>query len=167
MSHRFRRAGVVSLIVACAAVIGPVAAAQASNATILATVKNDLPKITRSQAKILDGLATYQKTHSASAVVKAIHSQNRDLTALRTKVFGQSPSSAGGAKGRADIITGLKLIVASNNLLAQELQKAAAGEPISKSQLQAAVAADKKGNIDLNAGAKLLSTRNTAPNFTG
>jgi hypothetical protein len=95
----------VPALIACAAVTGPVAAAQASDASIRAIVKSDIPKITRSQAKILDGLATYEKSHSATAVIKAIKAQNRDLAALEKKLASQTPTTANGY-----LVAGSKLL---------------------------------------------------------
>ncbi len=132
---------------------GPVAAAQASDAQIRGTVKADVPKIIKSQAKILDGLATYEKTHSAKPLISASEKQNRVLKALETKLSRESSSTAAGAKGKADIIKGLKLIVGSNTILIKHLQS---GQPLSASQQKAAVSAAKKGNSDLNAGGRLL-----------
>jgi hypothetical protein len=151
-----RRVSVMSLITGCAVVLGPVAGAQATDATLRATIKNDVPKITRSQAKILDGLATLQKSGSAKAIVKAINAQDRNLTALKNRVAGQSSSTSAGSKGKSDVTKGLALIVKSNTTLAGDLSKASSGKPVSKTQVKAATAEVKKGNVEINAGAKLL-----------
>lgn len=156
MSRRFRHTPAVAPLLAAVAMLGPVAAAQANDASLRAALKTDAPKINHSQAKILDGLATYQKTNSPSALIKAIHAQNIDLKSLQVKVSGDSPSSATGAKAKADIVKGLRLIIGSNNTLAKALQRSATGKPVSKSKLEAALSADRKGNADLNTGAKLL-----------
>lgn len=157
MSHRAGRISVLLSVAACAAAVGPVAAADASDATIRATVATAAPKIDRTQAKILDGLASYQSTHSASALVKAIKAQDKTLKVLRTKLRPQVASTANGTKGKADIVKGLGLIVKSNNMLAKELTQSASGKAVSTSQLKAVNKLAKKGNADLNTGGKLLN----------
>ena len=114
------------------------------------------PKIEKSQAKIIDGLSTYQKTHNPTALIKAIKGQSKTLKALETKLSSQPASSANGSKGKADIVKGLRLIIGSNNTLAKELAQSAHHAPVSKAKVNAATAADTKGNRDLNAGSKLL-----------
>jgi hypothetical protein len=156
VSHRSRRICSVASAVACVTAIGPVAAAQASDATIRSTVKSAVPKIEKSQAKLIDGLSTYQKTHNPTALIKAIKGQSKTLTALETKLSSQPASSANGTKGKSDIVKGLRLIIGSNTSLAKELQQSAHHAPVSKAKVNAATAADTRGNRDLNAGSKLL-----------
>lgn len=156
MSRRLTRASLVSSLVACAAVGGPVAAAQASDHSLRTTVKRAVPAIGRSQSKILSGLATLDRTHKVSPLIRAINTQDRTLMALERKLTAEAPSSARGAKGKSDIITGLKLIVGSNEMMAKDLKKASKKQAVSRAQLRAATRAAKKGNADLNAGAKLL-----------
>lgn len=150
-----RRAAVASLIAGGIAT-APVAVAQASDSSLRTTVKNDVPRITASQAKILTGLSKFEKTHSATALIKAIKAQDRNLTALKHRLSGESASSTAGGHGKADIVRGLTLIVGSNTTLAKDVAKAASHKSVSKAQVAAASAADKKGNRDLVAGAKLL-----------
>jgi hypothetical protein len=156
VSRRSRRIGSVASAVACAAAIGPVAAAQASDASIRSTIKTAVPKLEKAQAKVINALAAYQRTHSPTALIKAIGTQNKALGSLETKLSGESSSSARGAQGKTDIVTGLRLIIGSNHTLAKELQKSAEHAPVSKAKVKAATAADVKGNRDLNAGSKLL-----------
>jgi hypothetical protein len=137
--------------------VGPVAAADASDATIRATVADAGPKIDRSQAKIIDGLASYQSTHSAAALIKAVKAQDRTLTALQNRLRPQAASTAHGTKGKADIVKGLALIVKSNKTLVKDLTRSPSGEAVSTAQLKAVTKLAKKGNDDLNAGGKLLS----------
>lgn len=156
MSRRFRHTAGTAALLTCAAVAGPVAAAHASDATIRSTIKTAVPKIEKSQAQLINGLAAYQKTHNPTALIKAINAQTKTLKALETKLTAQSTSSTAGTKGKSDIVKGLRLIVGSNTTLAKELQLSAHHAPVSKAKLKAATAADEKGNRDLNAGSKLL-----------
>lgn len=156
MYRTCRRAAASSLLAGGVALVGPIAVAQATDATLRATVKSDIPRITRSQAKILNGEASLQQSNSPKALIKAISAQDRNLKALRAELSREAPSSATGAKAKRDMVAGLKLIVGSNTTLSKDLVKNAKGEKVSKAQLKAAVARDIKGSRDLNTGAKLL-----------
>ena len=155
MFGRLARVVVSAAAVGCAA-LGSAAAAQASDDSIRAILSSDTPKIVHSQARILDGLAAYERTHSVAALIKAITSQDRVLKGLETTLSGQSASTANGLQGRNEIIRGLRLIIGSNRTLTRELRRGAAHKPVSRSKLRAALRADAKGNVDVNAGDKLL-----------
>ncbi len=101
-------------------------------------------------------MANYKQTHSLTTLIRAINTQNRTLSTLRSKVAGEAASSTAGARGKSDVVTGLKLIVASNGILVAQLKDKAVGRPVSRSQLKRSVAAAIKGNKDLAAGGKLL-----------
>lgn len=155
MSSRARRAA-LPLLAGCCAAFGPAGAAQASDATLKATVKSDVPKLLRSQAKIIDGLAALAKTSSVKPLVKAIRAQDRDLTSLRRRLAAESASSTTGTRAKADITKGLALIVTANSTLSKDLAKASSGKAVSKAQVKAAAAAVKRGNVDVATGVKLL-----------
>jgi hypothetical protein len=101
-------------------------------------------------------VAKAKQTHSLAPLIKAINAQDRTLTGLELKVGGEAPSSTVGRKAKSDLVTGLRLIVASNATFIAQLQDQAAGRPVSKSQLQRAALAAIKGNKDLAAAGKLL-----------
>jgi hypothetical protein len=157
MSRRMRHSAGTATVLACAAVAGPVAAASASDASIRSAIKSSVPKIQKSQAKLINSFTAYEKTHNPAAPLTALKGQNKTLTALEIKLSGQSASSTNGTRGKNDIVKGLRLIVGSNNTLATELQKSANHTPVSKAKIKAATAADTKGNKDLVAGTKLLN----------
>jgi len=156
MSRIARRATVLPALAGSMATLGPVAAAQASNASLRTTVKSDVPRILHSQARILDGLAVLAKTKSVKPLLHAIRAQDRNLSALKVKLSGQSASSATGMKGKHDIIRGLTLVTHANSTLVRDLAKAASGRAVSKAQVKAASTATKRGNVDINLGGKLL-----------
>jgi hypothetical protein len=153
MSHRFRRSWAVAPLVACAAVLGPVTAAQASDASLRTTIKAAAPKIDRSQAKILDGIAHLDQTKSATALIKAVKAQDKDLASLQSKLNGESASSAAGTKGKSDVIKGLGLILKSNTTLIADIQ---AGKKLTKAEVKTIDNEAVKGNKAAIAGQKLL-----------
>jgi hypothetical protein len=156
MSHHFGRSLLIGPLVICAAALGPVAAAHASDASLRATVKSDVPAITRSQAKITAGQAALKKTHSITKLIKAVKAQDTNLIRLRTRVQGESSSTPTGAKGKADVVMGLELIVTSNRALNKFIEQESLGIKVSKARLNVSVRDDKRGNALFVAGAKLL-----------
>jgi hypothetical protein len=106
----------------------------------------------RSQAKILNGVAAAEQTHKVGPLIRALIDQDRTLGRLHAKLADIKPSSKAGARGRGDVLTGLRLIIASNRTLVTGLQHGS----LPKAKLREATAADQKGNLDLNRGAKLL-----------
>jgi hypothetical protein len=144
----------VSLLVGAVG-FGAAAVAQASNATIKATLKSANPTVLKDQAKVLDGIATYDKNHSSSALIKALKRQVSDLNSIQAKISGETASAGKGTHGKAEIVKGLALISDSDKDLVKDLQTAH-GKQIPKSKLNTAVVVDKKGNTELVDGAKLL-----------
>lgn len=156
MPGAIRRAAAVCLLAGGLTAIGPVTVAQASDASIRATVRSDVPRITASQARIESGLARFQRRHSPAALISAVRAQNRNLGALRRRLAGQAPSSARGRRGKSDIVRGLALIIHSNQVLIRDLHRSAHGRPTPRRELLAAVRTDKRGNRDIDAGGRLL-----------
>ncbi|HWD68783.1 MAG TPA: hypothetical protein VG293_01240 [Solirubrobacteraceae bacterium] len=150
-----RRIAAVSLVLAGIAA-GPVAAAQASDATLRTSLRRDLPRIKASQLKIRAASLRAQRTHSPSVLIRAIESQDRNLGSLRRRLRREPASSRSGRRGKADVVRGLTLIVDSNTVLARDLKRAAHHERVSKRRLAAATLSDRRGNRDLLRGAKLL-----------
>ena len=145
------RRGATALLIS-GACLGSAGLAQASDAGLRAVFKAEAPAIVRSQAKILNGAAAAEQSHKLGPLIKALRGQDRTLGKLRTRMAAIKPSSRAGARGKADILTGLGLIISSNETLITGLEK----RSLPKSVLRAAAAADKTGNVDLSRGAKLL-----------
>ncbi|MGB9185509.1 MAG: hypothetical protein WCB67_15730 [Solirubrobacteraceae bacterium] len=151
----FRRLPALSVLAVCAGLLAPVAGAQASNSTLLATVGSYNGKILRDEAAVLNGLAAYQ-SHRSAPLIHALRHEVSDLHALAAKLSHQSGSTAKGTRAKSDITKGLGLIASAYAALAAEVEHSSASNPVSKSQLQATVKTDLKGRADLRAGLKLL-----------
>jgi hypothetical protein len=155
MPRLLRRSWALSAVTLCAVLAGPIAGAQASNATIRAAVNTFNAKLLHDEARVLDGLGTYQSKHNATPLISALNHEVTDLHALQVKLAHQSASSVSGRKGKSDIDTGLGLIAKAYKALAVDV-KASTTAPVSAAKVNAAVKTDKKGRADLTAGAKLL-----------
>jgi hypothetical protein len=142
--------------VTCAALAGPVAGAQASNATIVSTMNAYGNKILHDEAAVLNGAADYQKGN-AKPLIKALRHEVSDIKTITGKVSPEATSTAAGATGKKDLIAGLDKIAKAYGALATDVSKASSGKPVSNATVKAAVATDKKGRSELKTGLKLLS----------
>ncbi len=140
----------------CAALAGPIANAQASNAGIRTTFKNYNPKLNRDEARVLDGLATYEQRHDAAPIIRALRHEVADIRKVKGRLEHESASSAKGAKAKSEITRGLGLIATAYGALATDVQRASAGHPVPHSMLVALQKTDRKGRAQLVAGLKLL-----------
>ncbi len=102
---------------------GPVAAASASNFTIKLAVVRASPGLRHRQTRLRRALRRYKASHRAAPVIRAIRAQDRDLSALRSKVRRSSASSRVGARARREIITGLGLVLRSNYAVSTDLRR--------------------------------------------
>ena len=155
MPSAIRRFSVLSGVALCAVLIGPVAAAQASDNTLRATLNTYAPKISTDENAVRNGLIGYPQG-KVRPLVRALNHEVGDLHALRSKLNHESASSAAGRKGKTDIVKGLALIAKAYGALRTAVQ-AAHGGPVPKSAVNAAVATDKKGRKKLLAGLHLLA----------
>ncbi len=156
MSHRFGRRRLITPLVIGAMAVAPIATARASDASLRASVKRAVPTIRRSQAKINAAQATLRRTHSTTKLFSAVRVQDTALGNLRTTLQGESSSTSTGAKGKADIVKGLGLIVDSNRALVKDIKKESLGTKVSQASLNALVRGDRRGSALFVAGAKLL-----------
>lgn len=154
MPRSIRRRLVVSGIVACAALTGPVAVAQASDNTLRATLNHYSPKIVRDENAVKTGLAEYPKG-KPKPLKRALGHEVGDLRTLKSKLKKEHASSRKGRKAKKDIVRGLGLIASAYSALLHDV-KAAHGGAVPAAQVNAAVATDKKGRRKLLAGLALL-----------
>ncbi len=128
----------------------------ASNAELRSTVRAGIPKIERSQARILQGIATLQQSHNAGQLIRAIGAQDRALASLEAKLSREVPSSPAGRSARADLTKGLQLVLRSNGILIGDVKRTQRHLAVSPRSVRTAVNEARNGNRDLVRGAKLL-----------
>jgi len=151
-----RRRLVLSGVLTCAVLAGPVAAAQATDNDLRTTLNTYAPKIVKDEKAVAKGINEYPKGKS-KPLVKALNHEVGDLHALNKALKNESGSSAKGRKAKKDIVAGLGSIASAYGALRRDVQ-AAHGGAVSASKVNAAIATDKKGRTKLLAGLKLLST---------
>jgi hypothetical protein len=139
----------------CAFLGGPVAAAQANDNTLRATLNHYGPKIKKDEKAVKKGLAQYPQG-VWKPLVLAIRHEVGDLRALTRKLRNESASSTRGARAKALIIKGLGLIANAYGALRHDIL-AVHGGAVPASKVNAAIKTDKKGIALNKAGLKLLS----------
>jgi len=155
MSRRFVLSGVAAVLAAAAMVGGPIAAANATDLTIKLALVHAAPGLSRSDLRLRSAFARCQTTHSAGPVVRAIRAQDRDLSALRTRVRRSSASSSTGSRARRDIIDGLGLVLRSNYAVNGYLRRQGA-VGLSPTQARRAEELAKRGDTVYRRGVRLL-----------
>jgi hypothetical protein len=151
-----RRFSLLSGLALCAVLGGPIAVASASDNTLRATINGFAPKIVKDENAVKKGLKEYPKGKS-KPLIRALKHEVSDLHALNKALKAESASSAKGSKGKKDVVKGLGLIASAYSALERDVQ-AAHGGAVPASEVNAAVATDKKGRTKLLAGLRLLST---------
>ncbi len=155
MSRRLAVRLVTVVLAASAMIGGPIAAAHASDTTIKLTLLHAAPGLHRSDLRLRAAFARYAQTHRAGPVVRAIRAQDRDLSALQSKVRRTAASTRNGSRARRDIVSGLGYILRSNYAVNAHLRRhGAAG--LSPSQLRTAQRLARRGDALYRRGIKLL-----------
>jgi hypothetical protein len=155
VSRRLVVRGLTAALAAAAMVAGPVAAASASDLTIKIALVHAAPGLHRSDLRLRAAFVRYARTHRTGPVVRAIRAQDRDLSALRTRVRRSSASSSDGSRGRRDIIRGLDLVLRSNvDVNAHLSRQGATG--LSPAQLRTAERLARRGERLYRRGITLL-----------
>jgi hypothetical protein len=155
VTRAIRRSSVLAGVALCAALVGPIAVAQASDNTLRVTLNQFAPKIVKDENAVRNGLIGYPKG-KVRPLLRALNHEESDLHALRNKLVRDTASSAKGRKGKTDIVKGLSLIASAYGTLRRAVQ-AAHGGAVPTSKVNAAIATDKNGRKKLLAGLHLLS----------
>jgi hypothetical protein len=149
-----RRSWVLPGLVVCAVLAGPIAVAQASDNDLRVTLNAYAPKIVKDENAVKKGLSEYPKG-KPSPLERALKHEVSDLHKLKKALTHESASSAAGRKGKKDIVKGLGLIASAYGSLRADVL-AVHGGAVPASEVNAAVATDKKGRSKLLKGLHLL-----------
>ncbi len=155
MNMKLRGRLVPVALVVGASLAGPIAGAQASNASIARTLIKANPRIAKDEKAVSKGLKAYSHGKVKPAV-KALRHEVSDIDKLVAVIKRESPSNASGRTAKHEIDHGLGLIAKAYGHLATDIRKAGPGG-VPASQVNAAVRTDKKGQRIYKAGVKKLS----------
>jgi hypothetical protein len=150
-----RRFSLLSGVALCAILAGPIAASQATDNSLRATLNRFAQKIANDEAAVRSGLQGYPQGR-VRPLTRALKHEVGDLHALKSQLSHQSASSSAGARGKKDIISGLTLIASAYATLRVDVL-AAHGGPVPAAQVNAAVNTDKTGRTKFLAGLHLLA----------
>jgi hypothetical protein len=143
-------------IVACFALAGPiVAAASASDDSIIGVINRWSPVVKRDENALLARETAYQRNREARPLVAAYRHEVSALESFASQLKHQSASTRIGAEGRDDITTGLLQIATAYQRFASELKKAGS-IGLSKKQIRANTKIQLAGHDKIVAGFKLL-----------
>lgn len=155
MPKAIRRCSVLSGVALCAVLGGGVGVAQASDNTLRSTLNAAAPRIVKDEKAVLNGLKGYPQG-KIRPLVRALNHEVSDLHSLQRKLAKEHASSARGKKAKTDIVRGLSLIASAYGALGKDIRNAHGG-PVPKSEVDAAIATDRKGRSKLLAGLHLLA----------
>jgi hypothetical protein len=151
-----RRCSVLSGVALCAVLAGPVAVAQASDNSLRLTLNSYASKISHDENAVKNGLLVQYPRGHWKRLTRALRHEVADLHALNGKLRHERASTARGAKAKKEIVRGLGLIANAYAALRHDIL-AVNGGAVPRSQVNAAIATDKKGRNKLLAGLKLLA----------
>lgn len=140
-------------VAVCAVLGGPVAAAQASDNTMRATLMSYRGTFDRDEAAIQKAENEYPQG-KWRPLVRALHQEAADIHAEVSMLTPESPSTTAGARAKSEILRGLRLVRAGERSLAHYVQLAKGGALNPKAA--AAIKTVRAGSKSLKAGTKLL-----------
>ena len=125
------RSWVVVAAIACGVLAGPIAVAQASNSSIIATFRGANGRFNRDEATLKQRLSAFAKHKTgAKPVIAALRHEVRDIRPVNRTIKGERASTAKGRRGKAAVTKGLTMIANAYSQLANALQRARAGHPV-------------------------------------
>jgi hypothetical protein len=156
------RSWAIAVVIVCGLLAGPIAVAQASNAGIVATFRAANGRFNQDEATLRTALKRYA-AHKAGAkpVIRALRREVRDIRPVTRMIKAERASTTKGRRGKAAVTRGLALIANAYSQLATDLQRARAGHPASRAQLNAIQVRARNGHNKLVAGLRLLGAKVT------
>ncbi len=136
--------------------LGPVASAGASDASIKAVIKSYGSKILIAEGHVLTALGHYKKNGDPSAVKAAITNSVAVLGSLKSAIGTQTASSPKVKTGKTKFEKGLQTVIRAYDKLKQAFGEKKASPQAAKAEAKKALRAVKQGSKELREGAKLL-----------
>jgi hypothetical protein len=156
VSRPLRCCSALSAVALSAILAGPIASAQASDASIVATINTYAPRLLQDESVALNAEANYSPT-KPTPLLKALTKTVKDFDKLAGKLKHETATTARDAKGKNDVLAGSELIATSYRDLVREIKDANASTPVPLTQVAHAVSLAEKGSKKLDRGLALLS----------
>jgi hypothetical protein len=145
------------LLIAVAALAGPVAGASASAGSIKAVFKHYASKIDIAEGHVLTAAGNYETEHLAAPVEMAIAESAAVLSSLRSKIAVQPAGGPRVRKAKRLIVKGLGVLIGAYGMLKTAFAEKAADPEAAKVEAAAAEMRVAAGRSQLLAGTKLIS----------
>jgi predicted acyltransferase len=150
------------VLLACSAVLlgggllGPVASAGASDASIKSVIKSYSSRILVAEGHVVSALGEYKKSGDPSGVTSAITASVSVLRSLKSAIRTQIASSPKVKQGKAKFEKGLQKVIVGYQHLKTAFGEKKARPQAAKQQAAIALNSLKRAKKELNEGAKLL-----------
>ena len=140
----------------CAVLMGPVAGASASSASIKAAIRSYNSKILVAEGHVVTALGEYKTSKNPAGVQTALGASISVIRSLKDKIALQSAGRPRVKRAKAKIEKGLQAVIASYQGLDNAFGEKSVNPEEAKAEATKALAAVKKGRKELLEGAKLL-----------
>ena len=146
-------------IFVCVAVLLGAGSASASEASIKAVFKRFAGRIDVAEGHVLVASGEYQQTKNPAPVQKAIAESVGVLEEFKDSVAAQSAGTRRVRRAKADVVAGVKAVIAAYQLESTAFTEQAVDPQVAKTELAAAVVQNAAGQRELRQGVKLLARR--------
>jgi hypothetical protein len=140
-----------------ALMLGPVAGASASSASIKAAFESYSGKIDVAEGHAVTAIGEYKTSKNPAAAQAAIGESITVLSGLKSKVAAQSAGKPKVKKAKRKIEEGLAAVIASYRLLSTAIGEDVSNPEAAKAETAKAEVAVKRGRKELLEGVKLLA----------
>jgi hypothetical protein len=157
MTKRTASYTLVCIAALCALLVGPVASASASDASIKKVFKQWDARLLVSEGRLETAFGEYKTIRNAAPVETALSNAIEVLRGLKNRIEHQSAVSARVKKGKAKVVKGLGGLILAYEHLKTAFNVKATSQQAAEEQAQQAKTALKHGAIEFLEGAKLLT----------
>lgn len=151
-----RRTVACCLIVLAGALAGPVAGASATKGSIRAALKSYSGKLAVAEGHTLTAAGEFKTTKNATPVTEAITESISVLSALRTKIAGQSAVAPKVKMAKSKLLKGLAAVIGAYEKLKSAYSLKSSSPEAAQTEAEKALVAVKSGRKQLNEASRLL-----------
>jgi hypothetical protein len=152
-----KKAGIaVCAVIVSGTLIGPLAGASASDASIKAVIKSFNSKILVAEGHVVTAIGEYKKSGEAGGVKTAIGKSVSVLSALKSKIAAQSASTPKVKAGKAKFDKGLQSVITAYRHLSTAFGEKKASPAAATAEAKVAIEAVNRGRKQLREAVKLL-----------
>jgi hypothetical protein len=137
--------------------LGSAAGAAASDASIKAVIKSYNSRILVTEGHTVTAIGAYEKNGNPTPVKQALSKSITVLSSLKAKIAAQSASTHRVREAKSKFEQGLQSVIVAYERLKSAFGEKKANPTAAKAEAKKALAAIKRGRLQLREGAKLLT----------